>query len=1292
MSATPQEIDAVFVRIYAKADEYTKGMAEVVKTADAVEKKLVDFAAKVTTTSVAAFSSIQQMVASSAASFATSFASMGADVSAFVGVLSSIPTSFVGSGAALTRFATHITNITTAISSGGLAAPLGRFIKKLGDLAVAVAALPDSFTGTSGMLTRFTTRIVKLSAAIESLPNSFTGSSAALTRFTTRITSLAGVMNSVVTDITAFVAAIVSVPAGFAGTSAVITRFTTKLTALGVELATIPAGFTQPSAAITRFTSKITALATAIKGIIGDIVAFTAGVGAVAGSFTGTTAAMTKFSAGISGMAAVMTATTPAVAGFTTAIGSLPSSFAGTSAPLTRFTTRISALATAMSKMAADATVFQTSLVAITGSFSGLAPSIKPVTSAVSRLGSSFARLAVVDMATASANTVKMIALLNQFNSIPPQTLKVVSAVGSSLGAMARYMKQAAISGATLPPIVNNITNAFPGAGQGAKTLSTRFRDLFTSATSAGSGLASLKMSLAGLAGFGIYAFAKLDDDLTRVMANMRDFDQVNKPVFRGGVENISGASRTGAVDLAKGLDVLASSGMNAAFAVKALESAETFAVAGGMHLGDATARLVEIQRNLDLNMESPEEHLKQMAMLGDVFAGMAPRMQSTAQQLTEAFGSRFLGAIHYHNISLAEAISLQGMFSAAGIKGSEASDRASRFLREMTRSNVENTLQWQQLGINVYDSANKMKSPIAILEQLENVLGKSGMHSDSMLSALSVQNRAIDALRPLIGKSGLGKQFMDTMDDMGGSMKQMADMMRQSFTGQMMRLWNNFTNVARSIGDVIAPAIAVLADKIESLLKSFGRLNPAVRSFLIWTGLILGTVGPVIAILGTVGSVLAQPFVMLGTALVFITPLLPIVTAVMVGIVALGPVWVASFGLAAAVMGRVLGYIHGVNKALWEGSIPAFRAFLDSVETMFGRIGAGGGTIDLDALFGGMKLGLDSVAGFFWNFQENVSIIYKWLGRNWKDLIVDMINMVMVFTENMLKNITMIGDFLIKAGVSMWSTFVSIGMEYIWAFGSWIADFFLTLGKNIGHNLGVAFQQSLIAAQLNLPKILGGHRPESIIRGEMKDALKEGRGEQHFKLMKELWDRQDAEKKLGLAALKFREPMEGIGGQTYFNRLMKIAGSQSGEHLSNMGTYLQEQLLGGGDSKGLLKSLNTPLAGFASTITEALKLNLDLPKELEGSKMMEWMRKFDKPVPEDMPGLPFHKGGAGFQFKQISQERTMLGGPVNEMLDYQQLTTLQAMDRKLAVIANIIQAREGSPLFMGPPKSLMEE
>lgn len=64
---------------------------------------------------------------------------------------------------------------------------------------------------------------------------------------------------------------------------------------------------------------------------------------------------------------------------------------------------------------------------------------------------------------------------------------------------------------------------------------------------------------------------------------------------------------------------------------------------------------------------------------------------------------------------------------------------------------------------------------------------------------------------------------------------------------------------------------------------------------------------------------------------------------------------------------------------------------------------------------------------GFFTNFRENISIIWQWLGENWKNLLTDMINLAVASGDALVSNITTV----IRTYYRLWAAFAGwvVGM-----------------------------------------------------------------------------------------------------------------------------------------------------------------------------------------------------------------------------------------------------------------------
>jgi TP901 family phage tail tape measure protein len=472
-----------------------------------------------------------------------------------------------------------------------------------------------------------------------------------------------------------------------------------------------------------------------------------------------------------------------------------------------------------------------------------------PAGANINQVGMGLSRLAYGANALSAANMTAMLtngqALLKwvgMWSSLSPQAMLNIGRVGRALSGFAAFA--GASGGGGLPPINlqavtanNRFRSSAESAGRATRGLTANLRDMSYSAGAANGAINMLRLSLAGLAGVGLALFAKFDDALTRTMAHMQDWGQESRGIFENTATSISSVSTTGAIDLAKGLDILASSGMNAAMSAKALTIAETFAVASGMRMEDATKRIVDAQRALGMGSENVETHYGNMIRLSDLLIGMSRQVGATEDQMAQALSGKFAVAMKMANMSVEDGIALLGAYSerSSELRGSHGGDVAARLIMQLGMRSTSMNTAWKQLGIKVFDGAQGMKAMVDIVDQLEKKMGHLGSQQQfARLISAGIESRTAQAIVPIIGMSAELRRLQDETKKVGDVANKTAEMMRGSFLGQLRILWNNITNVSRVVGQVLAPVIGFVAETFESLARAFTSLNPAVQQLII--------------------------------------------------------------------------------------------------------------------------------------------------------------------------------------------------------------------------------------------------------------------------------------------------------------------------------------------------------------------------------------------------------------------------------------------------------------------------
>lgn len=954
---------------------------------------------------------------------------------------------------------------------------------------------------------------------------------------------------------------------------------------------------------------------------------------------------------------------------------------------------------------------------------------IQSVSRAFINLANGIVTVQAANMGQVLANLTAFTKWINQLGAISPDALKAFQGIGRAAAGVGRMFAAASANGIPLPGITSNVTNKFiqaSGAAGRAKTvfqgLGNVFRSMFGPIQSVTGGLGMMKLSLAGISALGLYSFGKIDEALVRTMSNMRDWQQKGRKRIEDIVFGQSGKSSTSALNLTKGIDEFLSRGMNIPMAGQAMEIAENFSLASGMDMKTATEKLTDAQWALGLASDNTEEHFRNMNRLADYFVGVAPRVNSSVQEMTESLGRNFASAIRYHNIELKDAIALQAAYSLQGIKGLDADDRAARFIREMAKANVLHYWTWKNMGLSVFDDKGKYRPVADILENLTKVLeSRSDMSSAALEQVLGIENRAFMAIQPVMGMSDAIRNLKDEVDSLDGTTKKYGDAMRETFIGQLKMAWNNVSNFAEVIGKQLAPVIGWigkqigtltawfrgLSEPMQKLVVSFGLMSVAMLALRPLMGMFFSMPFTVMRLGLTIGQFLINPFTILATLLTAIAALM------------------GSFFLPNFKMGDFLG-----SPDYWKKS-------------------------------------LDAMAGFFWNFQENMSQIGQWAATNWRDILGDIGVGILTIFKNLIaeigKLLLHIPIILSTIGVELFS-WISRLAKYIGAVIA--AEMLAAMPKmfggiseqarderfkkaeewydirakyrdyNVDHNNRIieetstrrtSLWDSIVQDLKNARQVLPGMAPDwNLLRGasfsapNLLNSLNLSLPDQR-NWVERFYD--DTKKQVERQALLATNPDKFVidsmfAGKGMYSHFKRSIGMTAGGPGMAFGYGLATgQVKPSADSTGILGAIDVinslskmdPSKSLKSMTADQMNLSSmgmtvigPWLEKIGVNLIPAWARKMLAPHKDagEAEGFVANKEGPGFKFQQVSQERFMVGGHAAELLDYQQLIALRLIaDRMLTltgIISGSISGRSDwstinltpgtSPVIHGPP------
>lgn len=377
-----------------------------------------------------------------------------------------------------------------------------------------------------------------------------------------------------------------------------------------------------------------------------------------------------------------------------------------------------------------------------------------------------------------------------------------------------------------------------------------------------------------------VKAFANFDDAMTKSLAIMSNIT----PQIRGEMESlaltISEQGVTSAKELARSYFFLASAGLDAKQSMAALGAVNAFAIAGAFDMATATDLATDAQSALGLTVKDAQQNLVNMTRVTDVLVGANTLANASTEQFALSLTSQAGPAMKAYGIQLEEGVAVLAAFADQGIKAQNAGNLFSRMLRLMTKGFLDNRTAWKRFNINIFDAVGNLKPMATIVGDISVAMeNMSTKQKVATLQMLGFQARSQQAILPLLGMQNAIAEYTKELKDMGGITKRVADEQLKSFSSQMKILRNQIVNVGIDIGNILAPMILSLNEKIKVLIQGWKELDDATKRVIVSASLFIAAIGPALIILGS----LIKIFLLLkGAALVAASSILAIPLAIL--------------------------------------------------------------------------------------------------------------------------------------------------------------------------------------------------------------------------------------------------------------------------------------------------------------------------------------------------------------------------------------------------------------------------
>lgn len=326
--------------------------------------------------------------------------------------------------------------------------------------------------------------------------------------------------------------------------------------------------------------------------------------------------------------------------------------------------------------------------------------------------------------------------------------------------------------------------------------------------------------------------FAAFDSAMTKSLAIMGDVSQQTRGRMEKLALQMSTESLSSAKDLAEGYYFLASAGLDAEQSMKALSVAQQFSVAGDMKLALATDSLVDSVVGLGLASQDATRYQMNMVRVSDVLVKAGADSTTTVEQLATALRTKAAGAFRMVGYEVEQGVALLETFAKVGVKGENAGEQANIVIRDLMRAHILFRMEWERLGVSVFDGNGRMRDMGVILRQLEKAF--SGMSTEARKNAmmsLGFQERTVSATNSLMGLSGAYEEFLKKNKEASGFTDQVAKKQMSSYAAQVKLTENAINKLSIEIGEGINPAMYALNLAVRDGAQDMSRYVAELRS-----------------------------------------------------------------------------------------------------------------------------------------------------------------------------------------------------------------------------------------------------------------------------------------------------------------------------------------------------------------------------------------------------------------------------------------------------------------------------
>ena len=303
----------------------------------------------------------------------------------------------------------------------------------------------------------------------------------------------------------------------------------------------------------------------------------------------------------------------------------------------------------------------------------------------------------------------------------------------------------------------------------------------------------------------------------------------------------------------AEGMKFLAMAGFSTEQTLAAMPGMLNLASAGAIDLG----RAADIASNIlsGFNLDAGE-----MGRLGDVLTNTFTASNTSLEMLGESM--KYVAPVAAATgTSLEAAAAMVGKLGDAGIQSSQAGTALRAILNRIAAPSGKAAELFAEMGVATRDAAGNMRPVVEVMADIARATQMLGTAERSEVISSLFGMEAASAATVLMNQAASGslQAFTESLKE-AGSATRVAERQNETATGAMKRLGSAIESMAISIGNVLLPPLASLADRAAVVI---GALSNWADRHPVLTQVVVGTTAAAIALkVATIGLGYAWTFV----------------------------------------------------------------------------------------------------------------------------------------------------------------------------------------------------------------------------------------------------------------------------------------------------------------------------------------------------------------------------------------------------------------------------------------------